>query len=237
MGYEDIWPRMESMKSKSRSGHREETNIPPNWGQRTSSLGGTIIMVLSYIETHVRAIQGAIREIWKKLYGVSCANDFMTYQAADPYEVSDYEEGVGRGPDDELQLALHAGTRNMHWNRVIMSKLVQSIQDTRNADSQKWSLPDVTEKYILALITNQFTEAQRAYSLATPRIIRREDGEVRRETDEEVEARIHSYYHGSDNNLARWKSVEGRTLRRQVRARCNIRFPEIQNFVRNTNDA
>ncbi|KIK51840.1 hypothetical protein GYMLUDRAFT_64585 [Collybiopsis luxurians FD-317 M1] len=164
------------------------------------------------------AWESAVREIWKNLYSISYANDFMMYQSADPQEVARFEEGIGKGPDDRLQLALH--NKNSRWNQVITSKIVQSIQYTRNTDPQKWNLPDVTEKYILALVINQVIEARRAYSLAEPKIIRGVDGSVRCETEEEVENRIHIYYHGSGDEPGRWKKVEGRMLRNQKHRRC-----------------
>ncbi|KIK55395.1 hypothetical protein GYMLUDRAFT_62537 [Collybiopsis luxurians FD-317 M1] len=131
------------------------------------------------------------------------------YQAADPYEVSDFEEGCREGPDETLQLALHSQAKNLCWNCIITLKLAQSIQNARSTDPQKWSLPDVMEKYILTLVINQVSEAQRAYLLAEAKIIKGEDSKIRHETEDEVQACIHSYYHGSQDNPGRWKKVEG----------------------------
>ncbi|KIK54517.1 hypothetical protein GYMLUDRAFT_63120 [Collybiopsis luxurians FD-317 M1] len=202
----DIWPKLEtkdkrkaSPKEGSRADLKEEKD-------HTRKMIG---------EMQHRQWKGAVREIWKRLYGVTCANDFMQYESADPLRVSLFEDGHGEGPDKEMQLALEKGYVNSRWNRVLTSQISRTILQTRDVDSQKWNLPDVTEKYILSLVQNQFKEAQRAYLHAEQKLLE-EDGQPRRESWEEVKDRIHEYYHGSDKKSGRWKRVESRSIRAQA---------------------
>ncbi|KAJ3872661.1 hypothetical protein F5051DRAFT_432843 [Lentinula edodes] len=149
----------------------------------------------------------SIREIFKQFYRVAFANDFMSYQSADPFLVSQYEKGIGDGPDASLPLSLSPGDINSRWNRKVITRFIEALSTLRNETPHRWYLPDVSDLYLRALFLNQVREAQKAWSSAQPKTRYWQDGALREETMEEVKERIH------EARPIRLKTVSARAFR------------------------
>lgn len=109
------------------------------------------------------------------------------------------------GPGDTWVLDFNKGWEQSRWNKLILRRIYEQLLLRSREDG--WSVPNVSEEYLMGELYGQVKRAREAWSLVQPRY---QSSTGKLETIEEVTKRV------EDANAQRLGSVGSRARREQV---------------------